>query len=136
MRSAATRRGVLELLVGVRHPASQMPARPRFSAVIAMAVALPPFWSLVEAHGDELLAHARRLAGDQSAEDVLQEAFLRALRAYPRLQPRPRTCARGCTASRPRPHWTCTARAAARSSPTSRPSCPSRTASTTAASWR
>jgi RNA polymerase sigma-70 factor (ECF subfamily) len=48
--------------------------------------ALPPFWSLVEAHGDELLAHARRLAGDQQAEDVLQDALLRALRAYPRLR--------------------------------------------------
>jgi RNA polymerase sigma-70 factor (ECF subfamily) len=45
---------------------------------------LPPFWSLVEAHGGELLAHARRLAGGD-AEDVLQEAFLRALRSYPGL---------------------------------------------------
>jgi RNA polymerase sigma-70 factor (ECF subfamily) len=50
------------------------------------AVALPPFWTLVEAHGDELLAHARRVAGDQHAEDVLQDALLRALRAYPRLR--------------------------------------------------
>jgi len=49
-------------------------------------VALPPFWSLVEAHGDELLAHARRIAGPDHAEDVLQDAFLRALRAYPRLK--------------------------------------------------
>jgi RNA polymerase sigma-70 factor (ECF subfamily) len=40
----------------------------------------------VEAHGDELLAHARRLTGDQHAEDVLQDALLRALRAYPRLR--------------------------------------------------
>jgi RNA polymerase sigma-70 factor, ECF subfamily len=47
---------------------------------------LPPFWSLVEAHGDELLVHARRLAGDDQAEDVLQDALLRALRAYPRLR--------------------------------------------------
>ena len=50
------------------------------------AIALPPFWSLVEAHGDELLAHARRVAGPEHAEDVLQDAFLRALRAYPRLR--------------------------------------------------
>jgi RNA polymerase sigma-70 factor, ECF subfamily len=50
------------------------------------AVALPPFWTLVERHGDELLAHARRLTGDQLAEDVVQEALLRALRAYPRLR--------------------------------------------------
>jgi RNA polymerase sigma-70 factor (ECF subfamily) len=52
---------------------------------VVTAVALPPFWSLVEAHGDELLAHARRLAGEQQAEDVLQDALLKALRAYPRL---------------------------------------------------
>ena len=50
------------------------------------AVTLPPFWSLVEAHGDELLAHARRMAGDTHAEDVLQDALLRALRAYPQLR--------------------------------------------------
>ena len=50
------------------------------------AATLPPFWSLVEAHGDELLAHARRLAGAEAAEDVLQDALLRALRAYPRLR--------------------------------------------------
>jgi len=46
---------------------------------------LPPFWTLVESHGDELLVHARRLTSDAEAEDVLQEALLRALRAYPRL---------------------------------------------------
>ena len=47
---------------------------------------LPPFWTLVETHGDELLVHARRLSGDDAAEDVLQDALLRALRAYPRLR--------------------------------------------------
>ena len=45
---------------------------------------LPPFWTLVEEHGAELLKHARRLVGEES-EDVLQEALLRALRSYPRL---------------------------------------------------
>ena len=78
-------------------------------------VPLPPFWSLVEAHGDELLVHARRLAGDEHAEDVLQDALLRALRAYPRLRT-PTTCAPGCTASRRRRRSTSTARAGARSS--------------------
>jgi len=48
--------------------------------------ALPPFAVLLDAHGAELLAHARRLAGSTDAEDVLQEALLRALRAYPRLR--------------------------------------------------
>jgi RNA polymerase sigma-70 factor (ECF subfamily) len=52
----------------------------------AAAVSLPPFWSLVEAHGDELLDHAHRLAGPDQAEDVVQDALLRALRAYPRLR--------------------------------------------------
>jgi RNA polymerase sigma-70 factor (ECF subfamily) len=47
---------------------------------------LPPFWILVERHGDELLSHARRLTGDEHGEDVLQDALLRALRAYPRLR--------------------------------------------------
>jgi RNA polymerase sigma-70 factor (ECF subfamily) len=51
-----------------------------------MTVPLPPFWSLVEAHGDELLVHAKRLAGDEHGEDVLQDSLLRALRAYPRLR--------------------------------------------------
>ena len=45
-------------------------------------VLLPPFWSLVEAHGDELLVHAKRIVGDADAEDVLQDALLRALRAW------------------------------------------------------
>jgi RNA polymerase sigma-70 factor, ECF subfamily len=53
---------------------------------VSTAVALPPFWSLIERHGDELLAHARRMTDEHSAEDVLQDALLRALRAYPRLR--------------------------------------------------
>ena len=47
---------------------------------------LPPFALLIDRHGDELLAHATRLAGPDAAEDVLQDALLRALRAYPRLR--------------------------------------------------
>ncbi|MPZ93244.1 MAG: sigma-70 family RNA polymerase sigma factor [Actinobacteria bacterium] len=46
---------------------------------------LPPFWTLVENHADELLRYARRLAGDD-AEDIVQEAFLRGLRSYPGLK--------------------------------------------------
>src|SRR3954454_7624588 len=52
----------------------------------AVAVALPPFWLLVENPGAELLDHARRMAGAEHAEDVVQDALLRALRAYPRLR--------------------------------------------------
>ncbi|MEO8688859.1 MAG: sigma-70 family RNA polymerase sigma factor [Solirubrobacteraceae bacterium] len=53
---------------------------------MSATTALPPFWSLIERHGDELLAHARRMTDQQTAEDVLQDALLRALRAYPRLR--------------------------------------------------
>jgi RNA polymerase sigma-70 factor (ECF subfamily) len=49
------------------------------------ATNLPPFWRLVEDHADELLRYATRLVGDD-AEDIVQEAFLRGLRSYPRLQ--------------------------------------------------
>ncbi len=49
-------------------------------------MSLPPFWTLIEAHGAELLRHAKRLAGEGAAEDVLQDAFLKALRSYPRLR--------------------------------------------------
>jgi RNA polymerase sigma-70 factor, ECF subfamily len=53
---------------------------------VSATTTLPPFWSLIERHGDELLAHARRMTDEQTAEDVLQDALLRALRAYPRLR--------------------------------------------------
>ena len=43
---------------------------------------LPPFWSLIERHGDELFAYAKRLAGE-SCEDVYQDAMLKAIRSYP-----------------------------------------------------
>ena len=46
---------------------------------------LPPFWLLVGDHGAELLRHAEQLVGPGDAEDVLHDALLRALRAYPRL---------------------------------------------------
>ena len=45
---------------------------------------LPPFYKLLEDHGDEVLAYVRRRApGDH--EEVFQEAMLRALRSYPNL---------------------------------------------------
>lgn len=46
----------------------------------------PAFEALVEAHSDELYSYLWRLTGDEAdASDCLQEAFLRALRAYPRI---------------------------------------------------
>ena len=63
---------------------SVMSKTERGASKSAAPAALPPFWRLVELHGDELLAHARRLVGED-AEDVAQEAFLRALRSYPQV---------------------------------------------------
>jgi RNA polymerase sigma factor (sigma-70 family) len=47
--------------------------------------AIPPFERFYLAHRDEVLGYLRRLLG-QRAEDAWQETFLRALRAYERLQ--------------------------------------------------
>jgi RNA polymerase sigma factor (sigma-70 family) len=49
-------------------------------------VHLPPFESLVEAHAHELHRFLVGLLGPSDAEDCLQETFMSALRAYPRLR--------------------------------------------------
>lgn len=47
-----------------------------------------PFEELIDAYGPELLAYLRRLTRSEAdAEDCLQETFLRAYRAHPRLRP-------------------------------------------------
>lgn len=48
-------------------------------------VHLPPFESLVDAHARELHRFLVGLVGPADAEDCLQETFMSALRAYPRL---------------------------------------------------
>jgi RNA polymerase sigma factor (sigma-70 family) len=49
------------------------------------AVAIPPFERFYGLHAGEVLGYLRRLLG-QRAEDAWQETFLRALRAYDRLE--------------------------------------------------
>jgi RNA polymerase sigma factor (sigma-70 family) len=49
------------------------------------AVAVPPFERFYGLHAAEVLGYLRRLLG-QRAEDAWQETFLRALRAYDRLE--------------------------------------------------
>jgi len=49
-----------------------------------VAERIPPFERFYLVHRDEVLGYLRRLLG-QRAEDAWQETFLRALRAYPRL---------------------------------------------------
>jgi RNA polymerase sigma factor (sigma-70 family) len=47
---------------------------------------IPPFERFYEAHRGEVLAFLRRRAGRERADDLFQETFLRALRAYGRLE--------------------------------------------------
>ena len=49
-------------------------------------VRVPPFEHFYEEHRDAVLAYLRRLLPRETAEDAWQETFLRALRAYPRLE--------------------------------------------------
>ncbi|HEX4745485.1 MAG TPA: sigma-70 family RNA polymerase sigma factor [Gaiellaceae bacterium] len=50
------------------------------------AVAIPPFERFYEEHRGDVLSLLRRRLGAQRAEDAFQETFLRALRAYGRLE--------------------------------------------------
>jgi RNA polymerase sigma factor (sigma-70 family) len=50
-----------------------------------MSVQIPPFERLVDAHAAELHRFLIGLVGPSEAEDCLQETFMSALRAYPRL---------------------------------------------------
>lgn len=50
------------------------------------AVAIPPFENFYEQHRVEVLRLLRRQLGAERADDAFQETFLRALRAYRRLE--------------------------------------------------
>ncbi len=50
------------------------------------ATAIPPFERFYAAHCDEVFRLLARRIGRQAAEDAFQETFLRALRAYDRLE--------------------------------------------------
>ena len=51
-----------------------------------VVTAVPPFESFYVEHRDVVLGFLRRRLGRDGAEDVFQETFLRALRAYDRLE--------------------------------------------------
>src|SRR5438046_3624910 len=51
-----------------------------------MPAAVPPFERFYEAHRIEVFRFLGRRLGREGAEDAFQETFLRALRAYPRLE--------------------------------------------------
>jgi RNA polymerase sigma factor (sigma-70 family) len=47
---------------------------------------VPPFESFYAQHRDEIFGFLRKRLGQERAEDAFQETFLKALRAYPRLE--------------------------------------------------
>ncbi|MEO7294590.1 MAG: sigma-70 family RNA polymerase sigma factor [Candidatus Limnocylindria bacterium] len=51
----------------------------------SLTVHLPPFHTLIDAHASELHRFLVGCVGPSEAEDCLQETFMSALRAYPRL---------------------------------------------------
>jgi DNA-directed RNA polymerase specialized sigma24 family protein len=53
---------------------------------VPSSVHLPPFEHLIDAHAPELHRFLVALVGLTEAEDCLQETFMSALRAYPRLR--------------------------------------------------
>ena len=53
---------------------------------VSSAVSLPPFQALVDTHATELHRFLVASIGPDLAEDCLQETFISALRAYPRLR--------------------------------------------------
>jgi RNA polymerase sigma factor (sigma-70 family) len=50
-------------------------------------VALPPFQRFLDAHRDAVFGFLVAAAGRDAADDLFQETFLAAMRAYPRLRP-------------------------------------------------
>jgi len=53
---------------------------------MAVAAPVPPFETFYETHREEVLGFLRKRVGRDRADDAFQETFLRALRAYPRLE--------------------------------------------------
>ena len=49
-------------------------------------MSLPPFQTVLDAHREDVLRFLVASVGRQEADDVFQETFLAALRAYPRLR--------------------------------------------------
>ena len=51
-----------------------------------MPVALPPFQAFLDAHREAVFRFAAASVGPDDADDVFQETFMAALRAYPKLR--------------------------------------------------
>jgi RNA polymerase sigma factor (sigma-70 family) len=54
---------------------------------VSKSVSLPPFQAFIDAQRDTVFRYLVAMIGPNDAEDVFQETFISALRAYPRLRP-------------------------------------------------
>ncbi|RDI74986.1 sigma70-ECF: RNA polymerase sigma factor, sigma-70 family [Gaiella occulta] len=80
-------RGRIATAVVQPAPSGHLTRRRRAAFHVMMsAVAIPPFEVFYEAHSSEVLGLLRRRLGRDRADDAFQETFLRALRAYDRLE--------------------------------------------------
>ena len=57
-----------------------------FHWMMVAVASIPPFETFYAEHAGEVLGLLRRRLGRERADDAFQETFLRALRAYDRLQ--------------------------------------------------
>jgi RNA polymerase sigma factor (sigma-70 family) len=57
-----------------------------FQRMMEAVARIPPFERFYEERKDEIFGYLARLLGREAAEDAFQETFLRALRAYPKLE--------------------------------------------------
>jgi RNA polymerase sigma factor (sigma-70 family) len=58
----------------------------RFTVMMEVVAAIPPFERFYEERKDEIFVYLPRLLGREAAEDAFQETFLRALRGYGQLK--------------------------------------------------
>ena len=54
---------------------------------VSKTVSLPPFQAFLDAQRETVFRYLVAMIGPNDAEDVFQETFISALRAYPRLRP-------------------------------------------------
>jgi RNA polymerase sigma factor (sigma-70 family) len=72
-----------------RRPAQILGCPAHISAMrtVSQTVSLPPFQAFLDAQRETVFRYLVAMIGPNDAEDVFQETFISALRAYPRLKP-------------------------------------------------
>lgn len=72
-----------------RRPTRILGCPPHISTTrsVSLTVSLPPFQAFLDAQRETVFRYLVAMIGPHDAEDVFQETFISALRAYPRLRP-------------------------------------------------